>query len=57
MELQEKMFSEIKAWSESGLTKQTFLKDKVQLIWWNMYETNTVITPRNFHSFSKITYI
>jgi hypothetical protein len=28
MDLQEKMFNEVDAWRESGLTKQVFLKDK-----------------------------
>jgi len=28
MDLQEKMFKEIDAWRESGITKQEFLKDK-----------------------------
>lgn len=28
MDLQEKMFSEINAWRESGLTKQVFVEDK-----------------------------
>lgn len=28
MELQEKMFTEVNAWRESGLTKQEFLKGK-----------------------------
>jgi len=28
MDLQEKMFGEVDAWRESGLTKQVFVKDK-----------------------------